>query len=53
MNIPDMRFEPTYLRSIMTNGHIEWSTVLWVTIRDQMLSPLLQGIIWYASTHSQ
>jgi hypothetical protein len=49
MNIPDMRFEPTYLRSIASNGQIQSKkTVLWVTVRDQVISPLLQGIIWYA-----
>lgn len=25
---------------------IEWSSVAWVTLRDQVISPLLQGALW-------
>ncbi|KAJ3733263.1 hypothetical protein DFJ43DRAFT_1070151 [Lentinula guzmanii] len=83
--IPDLRFEPSYLRSIqpyirlrtLQPGHkstvkkgadskgrvdqedggtkqkieqetvdVDWSQVLWVTARDQILSPLFQGALW-------
>lgn len=26
---------------------MNWSKVLWITIRDQVLNPLLQGAVWY------
>lgn len=26
---------------------IQWTQVLWITCRDQVLSPFLQGAIWY------
>ncbi|ETS63378.1 hypothetical protein PaG_01659 [Moesziomyces aphidis] len=28
------------------NLRVEWSSVLWVTVRDQLLSPLVQGAVW-------
>lgn len=27
--------------------HVQWGPVLWVTTRDQIISPLLQGALWY------
>ncbi|TFY76027.1 hypothetical protein EWM64_g7983 [Hericium alpestre] len=66
--IPDLRFEPTYLKRIAPHVHVErhaadmpekgkgkqgaetitvdWGKVLWITTRDQVISPLLQGIVW-------
>lgn len=29
--------------------HVQWKKVLWVTTRDQVISPLLQGALWYAN----
>lgn len=26
--------------------HVQWQKVLWVTTRDQVISPLLQGVLW-------
>jgi hypothetical protein len=26
---------------------IEWGKVLWITLRDQVISPLLQGTLWW------
>jgi hypothetical protein len=26
---------------------VEWNKVIWVTTRDQVISPLLQGALWY------
>lgn len=26
---------------------VQWRKVAWVTIRDQVISPLLQGLVWY------
>ena len=46
MIIPDLRFEPTYLAKLAT-ADPGWKSVVWVTIRDQVISPLLQGILWY------
>jgi len=47
--IPDLRFEYSYLRSI--HRHIDgpdpkWGQIAWVTLRDQILAPMLQGTIW-------
>ncbi|KAI9435682.1 hypothetical protein H4582DRAFT_2079284 [Lactarius indigo] len=44
MIIPDLRFEPTYLAKLATAGP-GWQSVVWVTIRDQVISPLLQGAL--------
>lgn len=30
--------------------HIQWGRVTWVTTRDQIISPLLQGALWYEFT---
>ncbi|KAH9067986.1 hypothetical protein EDB83DRAFT_2378449 [Lactarius deliciosus] len=46
MIIPDLRFEPTYLAKLAAAGP-GWQSVVWVTIRDQVISPLLQGVLWY------
>ena len=26
--------------------HVQWGKVIWITVRDQVLSPLLQGALW-------
>ncbi|KAI9454661.1 hypothetical protein BJY52DRAFT_1283554 [Lactarius psammicola] len=49
MIIPDLRFEPTYLAKLATAG-TGWQSVVWVTIRDQVISPLLQGALWGTAT---
>ncbi|KAL1995289.1 hypothetical protein VTN49DRAFT_1476 [Thermomyces lanuginosus] len=42
--LPDLRFEQSYLASIQ---HAEsWQRVLWITVRDQVLLPLVQGTLW-------
>ncbi|KAK5166715.1 uncharacterized protein LTR77_008259 [Saxophila tyrrhenica] len=42
--LPDLRFEQSYLASIKdTKG---WQGVTYITIRDQVLMPLVQGIAW-------
>ncbi|CAK3861883.1 hypothetical protein CBER1_08088 [Lecanosticta acicola] len=42
--LPDLRFEQSYLKSIEhTNG---WQGVAYVTIKDQVLMPLVQGMVW-------
>jgi hypothetical protein len=46
MIIPDLRFEPTYLAKLAA-ADPGWQSVIWVTIRDQVISPLLQGALWY------
>jgi len=43
--IPDLRFEPTYLARLEVAGP-GWQSVVWVTVRDQVLSPLIQGALW-------
>lgn len=43
--IPDLRFEPTYLAKLATAGP-GWKSVVWVTVRDQVISPLVQGALW-------
>ena len=29
--------------------HVQWGRILWITTRDQILSPLLQGALWCVS----
>ncbi|KAH9967805.1 hypothetical protein BJV74DRAFT_277221 [Russula compacta] len=43
--IPDLRFEPTYLAKLAAASP-GWQSVVWITVRDQVISPLLQGAIW-------
>ncbi|KAF2084067.1 DUF1770-domain-containing protein [Saccharata proteae CBS 121410] len=42
--LPDLRFEQSYLKSIQ-NCNSYWS-VAYITARDQVLLPLLQGTVW-------
>ncbi|KAI5284750.1 hypothetical protein KEM54_001104 [Ascosphaera aggregata] len=43
-HIPDMRFEQGYLKSI--RGAETWHKVIWITVRDQVFFPLVQGTLW-------
>lgn len=43
--IPDLRFEPTYLAKLEA-ADPGWQSVVWITIRDHAISPLLQGALW-------
>lgn len=40
------------VRPIVDSSHhllsVDWSQVVWVTTRDQVISPFLQGALWYA-----
>ncbi|TBU27017.1 hypothetical protein BD311DRAFT_666390 [Dichomitus squalens] len=31
--------------------HVQWGRILWITTRDQLLSPLLQGALWGVASH--
>ncbi|KAI0408682.1 hypothetical protein F4802DRAFT_360339 [Xylaria palmicola] len=42
--MPDLRFEQSYLHSIASAD--TWSRVAWVTVRDQVLMPLAQGVLY-------
>ncbi|OQD74342.1 hypothetical protein PENDEC_c011G02693 [Penicillium decumbens] len=42
--LPDLRFEQSYLASIRDAD--SWGRVAWITIRDQVLLPLIQGTVW-------
>ncbi|KAF4634612.1 hypothetical protein G7Y89_g3501 [Cudoniella acicularis] len=42
--LPDLRFEQSYLASI-ANADTPWK-VMYITIRDQMVLPLVQGTVW-------
>ncbi|EFR00681.1 hypothetical protein MGYG_03686 [Nannizzia gypsea CBS 118893] len=42
--IPDLRFQQSYLASI--SKATSWQHVAWITLRDQMILPLLQGTLW-------
>ena len=56
--IPDLRFEKSYTRTIEKYVHVKpgtgkdeeveiaWKQVLWITIKDQCISPLIQGAVW-------
>ena len=41
--LPDLRFEQSYLKSI--EGRDQFG-VAWITIRDQVVLPLVQGMLW-------
>ncbi|KAL4942647.1 hypothetical protein BDV06DRAFT_158983 [Aspergillus oleicola] len=42
--LPDLRFEQSYLASL--RGADTWGRVAWITIRDQVFLPLIQGTLW-------
>ncbi|KAI4250040.1 MAG: hypothetical protein LQ352_005425 [Teloschistes flavicans] len=42
--LPDMRFEQSYLASLQ--GAESWWRIAWITGRDQVFLPLVQGMLW-------
>lgn len=53
----DLRDEQIYLRSIAPHVHlshdkegevvtIKWGSVLWITTKDHILTPLIRGLVW-------
>ncbi|CAN8096831.1 unnamed protein product [Discula destructiva] len=42
--LPDLRFEQSYLHSIQDAK--TWSMIAYITARDQLLMPLLQGVVY-------
>ncbi|KAI0128489.1 hypothetical protein BJ170DRAFT_331307 [Xylariales sp. AK1849] len=42
--MPDLRFEQSYLHSIRDAG--SWGVVGWITVRDQIMMPFAQGILY-------
>ncbi|RWA11727.1 hypothetical protein EKO27_g3377 [Xylaria grammica] len=42
--MPDLRFEQSYLHSI--SGAETWGRVVWITVRDQIMMPLAQGVLY-------
>lgn len=42
--LPDLRFEQSYLASI-SRAESRWM-VAWITVRDQVMLPLIQGTLW-------
>lgn len=42
--LPDLRFEQSYLASI-SKADTNWK-IAWITFRDQLILPLLQGTVW-------
>ncbi|KAL7626378.1 hypothetical protein AAE478_003150 [Parahypoxylon ruwenzoriense] len=42
--MPDLRFEQSYLHSISKAD--TWWKILWITVRDQMMMPFAQGILY-------
>jgi hypothetical protein len=49
--IPDLRFEPTYLAKLEA-ADPGWQSIVWITIRDHAISPLLQGALWCVALNS-
>jgi hypothetical protein len=47
--LPDLRFEQSYLASIAA-ADTKWR-VAYITIRDQVMVPLLQGMVWTLVLH--
>ena len=41
--LPDLRFEQSYLKSIEGK---DTQGIIWITFRDQLVMPLLQGTLW-------
>ena len=42
--IPDLRYEQSYLHSIRNAD--TWGRVVWITTRDQVMMPLMQGVVY-------
>ena len=42
--MPDLRFEQSYLASI--ENATTWQQILYITTRDQVFMPLVQGVVW-------
>lgn len=42
--LPDLRFEQSYLASLKDAD--TWGRVAWITVRDQVILPLVQGTLW-------
>ncbi|KAM0820650.1 hypothetical protein AB5N19_06470 [Seiridium cardinale] len=42
--MPDLRFEQSYLHSI--EDAQSWGRVAWITVRDQIMMPFAQGILY-------
>ncbi|KAJ5108508.1 hypothetical protein N7456_005183 [Penicillium angulare] len=42
--LPDLRFEQSYLASLKDAD--TWGRITWITVRDQVLLPLIQGTVW-------
>ncbi|KAK1986803.1 hypothetical protein LZ30DRAFT_746208 [Colletotrichum cereale] len=42
--MPDLRFEQSYLHSISKAD--TWGRVAWITTRDQVMMPLVQGVVY-------
>ncbi|TVY26141.1 Uncharacterized protein LHYA1_G004000 [Lachnellula hyalina] len=47
--LPDLRFEQSYLASI-AGAETNWR-VAYITMRDQVLLPLIQGTVWSLALH--
>ncbi|EPE34086.1 hypothetical protein GLAREA_07099 [Glarea lozoyensis ATCC 20868] len=47
--LPDLRFEQSYLSSI-AGAESNWG-VAFITIRDQLVLPLVQGMVWSLALH--
>ncbi|KAI0024921.1 hypothetical protein F4780DRAFT_775401 [Xylariomycetidae sp. FL0641] len=43
--MPDLRFEQSYLHSLR-GAEGRWGVVAWVTVRDQVLMPFAQGVLY-------
>lgn len=44
LQLPDLRFEQSYLKSIENAEN--WGVVAYITLKDQVLMPLVQGLAW-------
>ncbi|TCD70718.1 terpene cyclase [Steccherinum ochraceum] len=38
-------------RALAQVVHVQWGMLVWVTVRDQVISPLLQGALWGVASH--
>jgi len=44
--LPDLRFEQSYLKSIEQAEGYGFKSVGYITLRDQVFLPLVQGVVW-------
>lgn len=54
-SIDDPFTAATHVSPVITSSQqitrIDWGKLAWITVRDQVIMPLLQGMLWYVICH--